>query len=118
MYLVSLIQRYDLTCYINDHFFMMRELRSACIASIVGCLLCNIQPRDIFASINNFFYRVELQGQEITKLPIKGCVVERTLELLDQDQRKIECLQFGATYYGTDRTEWAYVLSYIDSIFL
>ena len=55
MCLVSLIQRYDLTCYINDHFFMMIELRSACIASIVGCLPCNLQLRDIFASIHNFF---------------------------------------------------------------
>ena len=76
MYLVSLIQRYDLTCSSSSLHHV-------------------------------FFCRVELQGQEVTKLPIKGCVVERTLELLDQDQRKIECLQFGATYYGTDRTEWA-----------
>lgn len=65
----------------------------------IGTLYCSLRVKN--------YYRVELQGQTPTTLPIKGCVVERTLELLDQDQRKIECLRFGATYYGTDRTEWA-----------
>ena len=39
-------------------------------------------------------------------LEIKGHVVERSLDLLTVDtQEKVECINFGCTYYGTDKTE-------------
>ncbi|XP_077977423.1 cilia- and flagella-associated protein 47-like [Glandiceps talaboti] len=50
--------------------------------------------------------RVRLEGQDPSTLIIQGKVVERSLELLSpESQHSIECVKFGQTYYGTDRTE-------------
>ena len=45
----------------------------------------------------------------MTKLKIRGNVTERALELLNYegDNSKVQCIRFGNTYYGTDRTECA-----------
>ncbi|XP_035825915.1 cilia- and flagella-associated protein 47 [Aplysia californica] len=52
---------------------------------------------------------VYLEGKEMTKLKIRGFVTERALELLSYtgDNSKVQCIRFGNTYYGTDRTECA-----------
>lgn len=53
-----------------------------------------------------FFYSVKLEGQSPTTLQIIGNVVERSLELLTLDTEKnVQAINFGSTYYGTDRTE-------------
>ena len=52
--------------------------------------------------------RVKLEGQEATTLQISGIVSEGALELLTyQTHEKVECVPFGCTYYGTDKTESA-----------
>ncbi len=45
----------------------------------------------------------------MTKLNIRGIVSERALELLcyEGEQARVQCIRFGNTYYGTDRTECA-----------
>ena len=54
-------------------------------------------------------YRVQLEAQDPTTLVIKANVVERSLELLSPSDQgtKLDCIKFGCTYYGTDRTEVA-----------
>ena len=53
-------------------------------------------------------HRVKLEGKDTTSLRIVGNVVEGSLELLSsQSDERIDCVNFGATYYGTDRTETA-----------
>lgn len=50
--------------------------------------------------------QVKLEGQSPTTLQIIGNVVERSLELLTLDtEEKIETINFGSTYYGTDQTQ-------------
>ena len=52
------------------------------------------------------FTRVKLEGQESSVLGIRGNVVEGGLELLSYvNDERIECIKFGSTYYGTDKTE-------------
>lgn len=52
--------------------------------------------------------RVKLEGKETQNLVIKGTLVDRTLEVLAMNtQLPIECVQFGSTYYGSDKTECA-----------
>ena len=49
-----------------------------------------------------------MEGQEATTLRIMGNVVEGSLELLSpHTEEPMECVAFGATYYGTDQTESA-----------
>ena len=53
---------------------------------------------------------MELEGkEEYKKLRVRGTVTERALELLSVsgDHQKVQCIRFGSTYYGTDRTEAA-----------
>lgn len=51
---------------------------------------------------------MKLDSQSPTVLQIKGNVVEASLELLHLDtEEPLDCVTFGATYYGTDRTEAA-----------
>lgn len=52
--------------------------------------------------------RVKLEGQDASHLQIQGHVVEGSLFLLTPDLEEIvECVNFGCTYYGTDKTESA-----------
>ena len=49
---------------------------------------------------------VKLEGQPPTTLQIIGHVVERSLELLTLDTEDVvQTINFGSTYYGTDRME-------------
>ena len=49
---------------------------------------------------------MKLEGQPPTTLQIIGNVVERSLELLAIDtEENVQTINFGSTYYGTDRTE-------------
>ncbi|XP_076467202.1 cilia and flagella-associated protein 47-like [Babylonia areolata] len=51
---------------------------------------------------------VHLEGQEPSRLTIRGHVAKPALEILSgKDQQPIKCIAFGSTYYGTDRTEHA-----------
>lgn len=53
-------------------------------------------------------YRVKLEGQETSTLRIMGNVVEGSLELLSYDtEDPIQCVRFGSSHYGTDKTEVA-----------
>ncbi|CAH1800026.1 unnamed protein product [Owenia fusiformis] len=54
--------------------------------------------------------KVKLDGQDSESLRIMGNVVEGKLELLSpQMEESIDCVKFGATYYGTDKTEMAFL---------
>ena len=45
-----------------------------------------------------------------TKLQIKGCVVEQTIQLLKVDKKSpLHHVSFGPAFYGTDRIEEAYL---------
>ena len=47
-----------------------------------------------------------LQGRELDTIQITGTVVQGLLQLLDcESGRGVSCVQFGSTYYGTDKTE-------------
>ena len=51
---------------------------------------------------------VGLEGQEAFETQVKGVVAERNLELWSvKGDSQLECIKFGSTYYGTDRTETA-----------
>ena len=51
-------------------------------------------------------YRVKLEGQPPTTLQVFANVVERYLELLTLDTgERVETINFGSTYYGTDKTQ-------------
>ena len=66
----------------------------------------------IVAVLICYIFRVKLEGQETSVLRIVGNVVERSLELLSmQNEDNIECVKFGSTYYGTDKTESAYLFN-------
>ncbi|XP_078495986.1 cilia- and flagella-associated protein 47 isoform X1 [Ciona intestinalis] len=55
---------------------------------------------------------VQLEGMQDTKLQIKACIVEQSLQLLSQDkQSALSCVSFGPAYYGTDRIEPAYLFN-------
>lgn len=52
--------------------------------------------------------RVKLEGKEPKTLTIRGTIVDRTLEVLSMDTRRpLGCVQFGSTYYGSDKTQCA-----------
>ncbi|XP_071134806.1 cilia- and flagella-associated protein 47-like isoform X3 [Mytilus edulis] len=52
--------------------------------------------------------RVKLEGREPKQLTIKGRLVDRALEVLSVDTgAPVDCVQFGSTYYGCDRTQCA-----------
>ncbi|ESO84821.1 hypothetical protein LOTGIDRAFT_168309 [Lottia gigantea] len=52
-------------------------------------------------------FSVILDGVE-KELKIKGNIVKRSLELLSiQGETPLDCVKFGSTYYGTDKTEYA-----------
>ncbi|XP_021363645.1 cilia- and flagella-associated protein 47-like isoform X2 [Mizuhopecten yessoensis] len=52
--------------------------------------------------------KVKLEGKETKNLVITGQLVDRTLEVLAVNTRQpIECVRFGSTYYGSDKTECA-----------
>ena len=49
-----------------------------------------------------------MDGCELTTLQITGTVVKGLLQLLDADSgQPLNCVSFGSTYYGTDKTESA-----------
>ena len=49
---------------------------------------------------------MKLEGRPPTTLQIIGNVVQRSLELLTLDtEENVQTINFGSTYYGTDRTE-------------
>ena len=51
---------------------------------------------------------MKLEGQETTQLRIVGNIVEGSLELLSyHNEESLDCVKFGSTYYGTDKTESA-----------
>ena len=51
---------------------------------------------------------MKLEGQEPMVLHIKGEVVQGDLLLLaGESHEPVDCIHFGAAYYGTDRTESA-----------
>ncbi|XP_072178621.1 cilia- and flagella-associated protein 47-like [Diadema setosum] len=53
---------------------------------------------------------VNLEAQEPSCLSLKAHVVDRCLELLDpKSGDNIQCMRFGSTYYGTDKTKLAYL---------
>ncbi|XP_060072017.1 cilia and flagella-associated protein 47-like [Ylistrum balloti] len=52
--------------------------------------------------------KVKLEGKETKNLVIKGTLVDRTLEVLAMNTHQpVECVRFGSTYYGSDKTECA-----------
>lgn len=56
--------------------------------------------------ISCFSTRVQLDGQEPTSLTITADVVDCSLQLLSaKNGEQMDCLQFGCTYYGTDKTQ-------------
>ncbi|XP_076799523.1 cilia- and flagella-associated protein 47-like isoform X2 [Clavelina lepadiformis] len=58
------------------------------------------------------FAEVKLEGMKDTKLEIKGCVVEQSLQLFaSNNQSPLKCVTFGPAYYGTDRIEPAYLFN-------
>ena len=66
----------------------------------------------VFYSINCSYVRVKLEGMKDTKLEIKGCVVEQSLQLFaSNNQSPLKCVTFGPAYYGTDRIEPAYLFN-------
>ncbi|XP_055954756.1 cilia and flagella-associated protein 47 [Patella vulgata] len=53
-------------------------------------------------------FSVTLEGQEDSILRVTGNIVKRSLQLVSiHDEQTIECVKFGSTYYGTDKTEYA-----------
>ncbi|XP_041462969.1 cilia- and flagella-associated protein 47-like isoform X1 [Lytechinus variegatus] len=53
---------------------------------------------------------VTLEAQDATTLKLKANVVDRCLELIDpRSGDNIQCVPFGSTYYGTDKTRLAYL---------
>ncbi|KAM8977297.1 LOW QUALITY PROTEIN: cilia- and flagella-associated protein 47 [Pelodytes ibericus] len=48
--------------------------------------------------------KVKLQGRDEIKLPIKGNIVHQVLELLDMSGKTLDCVKFGATYFGTSKS--------------
>ena len=72
----------------------------------------NILIFTFFIIINILFHsiliRVKLEGQESHTIEIKGNVVTRSLELLSSyNEEHLDCVKFGSTFYGTDKTESA-----------
>ncbi|XP_067848879.1 cilia- and flagella-associated protein 47-like [Heptranchias perlo] len=67
---------------------------------LVKVELCTLQPMVIDELV-----LVKLEGLEETTLKIKANIVEPFLELLDFSGQKLECVQFGGTYYGTSKQE-------------
>ena len=63
----------------------------------------------IYKHLSFSLCRVQLEAQDPTTLVIKANVVERSLELLSPSDQgtNLDCIKFGCTYYGTDRTEMA-----------
>lgn len=55
---------------------------------------------------NSLSFRVSLEGLPDVFLNIKVCVVEQILELLSMnDDKKVECINFGSTFFGTSKIE-------------
>lgn len=49
-----------------------------------------------------------MEGQETKTLSIRGNIVERALEIVSMDRGvPVNCVKFGSTYYGSDKTECA-----------
>ncbi|XP_022089961.1 cilia- and flagella-associated protein 47-like isoform X2 [Acanthaster planci] len=60
------------------------------------------------AGVLNEEVPVQLEAQQPAILHIKANVVERCLELYAPDSdEQIDCIKFGNTYYGTDKTQMA-----------
>ena len=59
--------------------------------------------------VHLYLNRVSLEGKQPQSLQICGTVVEGLLQLLNINNigNKLECVKFGSTYYGTDKTESA-----------
>uniref|UniRef100_A0A8C5M3C4 Calponin-homology (CH) domain-containing protein n=1 Tax=Leptobrachium leishanense TaxID=445787 RepID=A0A8C5M3C4_9ANUR len=49
--------------------------------------------------------KVKLQDRNEIHLPIKGNIVNQTLELLDMSGKALKRIQFAATYFGTSQTQ-------------
>lgn len=49
-----------------------------------------------------------MEGQETKPLTIKADIVERAIQILSMEtEETLDCVQFGDTYYGCDKTECA-----------
>ena len=49
-----------------------------------------------------------MEGQETKALTIKANVVERAIQILSMEtEDTLDCIKFGNTYYGCDKTECA-----------
>ncbi|XP_033635373.1 cilia- and flagella-associated protein 47-like isoform X1 [Asterias rubens] len=60
------------------------------------------------AGVLNEEVPVQLEAQQPATLQIQANVVERCLELYaPESEDQIDCIQFGCTYYGTDKTQFA-----------
>ena len=47
-----------------------------------------------------------MEGQETKALTIKANIVERAIQILSMEtEDPVDCVRFGDTYYGTDKTE-------------
>lgn len=51
-------------------------------------------------------FSVKLEGQDPSHVEILANVVERNIELLNPESNtQVQCIQFGAAYYGTDQMQ-------------
>nr|KAF6491875.1 cilia and flagella associated protein 47 [Molossus molossus] len=72
-------------------------------SKIVKVDFCADQPRVV-----NEMAKVSLQGRPDIFLNIKVHVVEQIIELLNMnDNKKVECIHFGSTFFGTSKMEHA-----------
>ncbi|XP_067896652.1 cilia- and flagella-associated protein 47-like isoform X2 [Heterodontus francisci] len=62
--------------------------------------LCTVRPMVLDET-----FLVNLEGVEKTTLKIKANIVQPFLELLDFSGQKLECIQFGGTYYRTSKLD-------------
>ncbi|XP_039602238.1 cilia- and flagella-associated protein 47-like [Polypterus senegalus] len=53
------------------------------------------------------FVKVKLQDSEDVVIKIKADIVEQVLELLNTANQRIECVRFGAAYFGTSKLQQA-----------
>ncbi|XP_007956994.1 cilia- and flagella-associated protein 47, partial [Orycteropus afer afer] len=60
------------------------------------------------ACVVNEVVRVSLQGHPDAFLSIKANVVEQIIELLNANgEKKLDCVRFGSTFFGTSKIEYA-----------
>lgn len=58
--------------------------------------------------IGVLFSRVKLEGKDTKILTVRANLVEQALQILSlETEDPVSCIQFGHTYYGSDKTECA-----------